>query len=377
MSKNLINVWSYLEEHEKEEEEILEIVKKVFNSGKLILGKNVELFEKEFSQWIGKGFGVGVGNGTDAIKLAILALNIKKGDEIITVSNTAVPTISAIIDAGAIPVFCDVDPSTFNIDIKKISSLINKKTKAILAVHLYGYPANVFELKKIAKKNNLFLIEDCAQAHGSKYKDKKCGDFGDISAFSFYPTKTLGGYGDGGLVYTKNKTLYKRLKMLRFYGMKTQYYSLIDGVNSRLDEVHAAILRYKLNRLDSDIARRREIANIYNSELKDTNLILPKEEKDYFHSYYLYVVRSKLRNKIINDLKDKNINLNISYKWPIHTMPPFRKYKKGNLDYTNQLSKEIFSLPMYPGLSNEKVYRVIESIKKIVNKNWGNYLNEY
>ena len=369
MSKNLINVWSYLEEHEKEEEEILEIVKKVFNSGKLILGKNVELFEKEFSQWIGKGFGVGVGNGTDAIKLAILALNIKKGDEIITVSNTAVPTISAIIDAGAVPVFCDVDPSTFNIDVKKISSLINKKTKAILAVHLYGYPANVFELKKIAKKNNLFLIEDCAQAHGSKYKDKKCGDFGDISAFSFYPTKTLGGYGDGGLVYTKNKTLYKRLKMLRFYGMKTQYYSLIDGVNSRLDEVHAAILRYKLNRLDSDIARRREIANIYNSELKDTNLILPKEEKDYFHSYYLYVVRSKLRNKIINDLKDKNINLNISYKWPIHTMPPFRKYKKGNLDYTNQLSKEIFSLPMYPGLSNEKVYRVIESIKKIVNKN--------
>ena len=364
MKKNTINVWSYLEEYEEYEKEIIEIVKDVFNSGRLILGNNVESFEKEFSSWVGSGYGTGVGNGTDAIKIALMSLGVKRDDEVITVSNTAVPTVSAIVELGAKPVFCDIDEETFNIDPLRIEELITTKTKAILCVHLFGHPADVKSLKEICKKNNIKLIEDCAQAHGAKYKNKKCGDFGDASAFSFYPTKILGGFGDGGLVYTKTKKIDEKLKMIRFYGMKDQYFSLVDGVNSRLDELHAAILRFKLKRLDKDIERRREIAKIYNNELNDLDLILPKEKKENFHSYYLYVVRSKNRDKIIKQLKENNINVNISYPWPIHTMPPFKKYNYKYLKKTEKLSKEIFSLPMYPALKDEEIIRVTEILKK-------------
>lgn len=367
MKDKQVNIWSYLEEYAEYEDEIINIVKRVFKSGKLILGSNVNGFEEEFSKWIGSGFGTGVGNGTDAIKLALISTGIKKNDEVITVSNTAVPTISAIIDCGAKPVFCDVDPETYNIDTNKIEELITSKTKAIVAVHLYGYPADIKNLKKICKNYNLVFIEDCAQAHGSKYKNKKCGDFGNASAFSFYPTKTLGGYGDGGLVYTKSRKVDEKLKMLRFYGMKDTYFSEIDGINSRLDEVQAAILRFKLKRLDDDIAKRRKIAEIYNSELNYSELSLPVEKKDYFHSYYLYVVRHPNRDKIIKNLKKNNINVNISYPWPIHTMPPFKKYSYKNLKNTEKLSNEIFSLPMYPKLEESQIQRTIEVLKKSIN----------
>ena len=366
-NNNPINVWSYLEEYYQYEDEVLDIVKDVLRSGKLILGPNVTNFEKEFSDWVGGGYGTGVGNGTDAIKLALLSVGIKADDEVITVANTAVPTISAIVDCGAKPVFCDIDPETYNIDTLKIDELITKKTKAILAVHLYGHPADVKNLKKLCKKYNLVLIEDCAQAHGSKYINKKCGDFGKASAFSFYPTKTLGGFGDGGLVYTSSKKIDEKLKMLRFYGMKDRYFSEIDGINSRLDEVQAAILRFKLKRLDEDIKRRREIAKIYNEELKDLDLILPIEKEDNFHSYYLYVVRNLNRDKLIENLKKNDINVNISYPWPVHTMPPFKGYFYNDLKNTEKLSKEIFSLPMYPKLEESQILKIIEILKKSIN----------
>tara|TARA_A100001011_G_C14306303_1_gene843333 strand:+ start:1698 stop:2807 length:1110 start_codon:yes stop_codon:yes gene_type:complete len=360
-----INVWSYLEEYEDYEEELEKIVSEVFKSGKLILGSKVSEFENNFSRWVGTKYGTGVGNGTDAIKLALLAKGIGSGDEVITVSNTAVPTVAAIMETGAKPVFCDVNEDDYNISAENIEELISIKTKAIICVHLYGHSAEILKIKKICRENGLILIEDCAQSHGARYKNKMTGSFGDVSAFSFYPTKTLGGFGDGGMCLTKNKRTDKKLKMLRFYGMKDKYYSEIKhGVNSRLDELHAAILNFKLKRLDDDIRKRREIAKIYNRELERTDLILPVQKKDYFHSYYVYVVRHPKRDLIMKNLKQKNINLNISYPYPIHTMPPFKEFKKGSMKNTNKLSKQIFSLPMYPALSTQNVERVVDTLLK-------------
>tara|TARA_B100001540_G_scaffold312141_1_gene332756 strand:- start:6760 stop:7869 length:1110 start_codon:yes stop_codon:yes gene_type:complete len=369
LTKESINVWSYLEEYYQEEDEIIEIIKNVFRSGRLILGENVSNFEKEFSSYVDSKYGVGVGNGTDAIKLALKAVGIKAGDEVLTVANTAVPTVSAIVETGASPVFCDIDEETYNISIKEVRGLISNKTKAIVCVHLYGHPAEIIELQNICNENNIYLIEDCAQSHGSKIDDKKCGSFGDISAFSFYPTKILGTFGDGGMCVTSNEDNFKKLKMLRFYGMEDQYFSLIDGVNSRLDEVHAAILRHKLKKIDEDINRRREIAKIYSEALADTDLILPIEKDNAFHSYYLYVVRHKERDSILKKLSELDINLNISYPWPIHKMPPFENCKRGDLTSTETVAKEIFSLPMYPGLSNDKVNKVIQSLKNTLSFN--------
>jgi len=354
-----INVWSYLEEYEDYDNEVLEIVSKVFKSGKLILGNNVKEFEENFSKWLGSKYGTGVGNGTDAIKLALLALEIGKDDEVITVSNTAVPTISAIVETGAKPVFCDVTEKDYNISVEAIEELVTKKTKAIVCVHLYGHPAEIKKINSICKKYNLKLIEDCAQSHGSKYKDRFTGSFGDISAFSFYPTKILGAFGDGGMCVTNKKVYDNKLKMLRFYGMKDKYFSEIEkGVNTRLDEVQAAILMFKLKRLKSDIVKRRKIAKAYNSNLSNTSLILPTQIKDFYHSYYVYVVRHPNREYIMKKLKENDIFVNISYPYPVHSMPPFRKYKKGNLKNTNKFSKEIFSLPIYPQLSLDKVEKV-------------------
>tara|TARA_A100000164_G_C21918473_1_gene779430 strand:- start:1194 stop:2303 length:1110 start_codon:yes stop_codon:yes gene_type:complete len=365
-SNENINVWSYLEEYKEYDNELFEIISEVFNSGRLILGEKVEQFEKNFSNWIGVNYGTGVGNGTDAIKLALLSLDIGKGDEVITVSNTAVPTVSAIIETGAEPVFCDVNFDDFNISVDLIENLITKKTKALICVHLYGHAAEIRKIKQICTKNKITLIEDCAQSHGSMYKDKLTGSFGKVSAFSFYPTKTLGGFGDGGMCVTNNKSIDNKLKMLRFYGMKDKYFSVIArGVNSRLDEVHAAILDFKLKRLDDDIKKRRKIAKIYNQELLNTDLILPIEKKNYFHSYYVYVVRHPNRDNIMKKLKDKGINVNISYPYPIHTMPPFNNYKKSTMRNTTKLAREIFSLPMYPGLSEEKLTKTINVLKDI------------
>jgi aminotransferase EvaB len=366
-SNENINVWSYLEEYKEYDSELFEIISEVFNSGRLILGKNLEQFENNFSKWVGVNYGTGVGNGTDAIKLALLSLGIGKGDEVITVSNTAVPTVSAIIETGAEPVFCDVNFDDFNISVDLIEDLITNKTKALVCVHLYGHPADVFKIKQICTKYKIALVEDCAQSHGSMYKEKLTGSFGKVSAFSFYPTKTLGGFGDGGMCLTNNKSIDTKLKMLRFYGMKDQYFAVIErGVNSRLDEVHAAILNFKLKRLDDDIKKRRKIAKIYNQELSNTDLILPIEKTNYFHSYYVYVVRHPNRNKIMKQLKDNGINVNISYPFPIHTMPPFKKYKTSTLRNTTKLAKEIFSLPMYPGLSEQKLTKTINVLKDII-----------
>jgi aminotransferase EvaB len=373
----MIKFWDYLDEYKKYRNQINKLLNKTILSGELILGKEVYNFEKKFSKFVDCKYGVGVGNGTDAIFLAIKALGIETGDEIITVSNTAIPTVAAIVNAGAVPVFVDIDEN-YLIDCKKILPAISKKTKAILVVHLYGQCCNMQEIIKIKNKFNLKIIEDCAQSTGATFKNNKSGGMGDVGCFSFYPTKVLGGFGDGGFVSTNNYEIYKKICRMRFTGIKfypklnnryPKYYAIENGINSRLDSVQAAILNFKLNLLNSFIKRRKEIAEIYNNELSCTGLYLPKESKNNQHVYYEYVVASDKRNKILSYLKKKNIFLKVTYPYLIHLMKPYFKFynkNKQDLSSTVYFSKRIFSLPIYPSIRNKNVYKIIKEIKKIL-----------
>jgi len=361
-----IFVWSYLEDYKKNKKKILEITDRVFSSGNLILSKEVINFENNFSNFTNNNFGVGVNSGTDALQIALMSIGIKKDDEVITVSNTAVPTVSAIISCNARPIFIDVNENDFLMNASLIEQKITKKTKAIIPVNLYGQSANYELINKISKKNNLKVIEDCAQSAGALYKNKPSGSLGDLGAFSFYPTKNLGGYGDGGMIVTKNKKLYLNCKKLRKYGMNKSYYADIHGINSRLDEVQAAILNFQLTKLKSNIIKRRRIAKIYNENLKTPFLELPIENKNNFHSYYVYVVKHPQRKKIMHYLKDNDIFCNISYPYPIHSMKGYSYLNKkiSDLPITNKLSKQIFSLPMYPELDTIKLEKVINTLNK-------------
>ena len=371
----MIKAWNYLNEYKKIRFKILKSINRTFSSGYLILGPEVKLFEKRFSKFIGTKFGLGVGNCTDAIYIALKALDIGRGDEVITVSNTAVPTITAIVNSGAIPKFVDID-NNYLINVKKIESAINKKTKAIIPVHLYGQTCDMTKLLKIAKKFNLKVIEDCAQSTGAIHNGKKSGSFGDAGCFSFYPTKILGAYGDAGFITTNNMKLYHRMRRIRLMGMESsnlsknkfnkKYYAVEHGTNSRIDEVQAAILNTKLNYINSYIKRRRQIAKIYSENLKKTDLILPKEIKGNFHVYYQYVVSYNKRNEMLSELAKKKIFLNITYPYPIHRMTAYRKLHKGRLDKTESFANKIFSLPTYPSIENSVVEKILTNVKKII-----------
>lgn len=363
-----IGVWGYLKEYAETKDEILRAVTEVFESGTLILGQKGRDFEQAYSDYIGVKYGVGCDNGTNAITLALRALGVGDGDEVITVSNTAIPTVSAIVTAGATPVFVDINPETYLMDVTKIEAAVTPRTKAILPVHLYGQCVDMDPLLDIARKFHLYVVEDCAQAHGAEYKGRKAGSMGDISATSFYPTKILGAYGDGGMVNTNNLEVAERLRRLRFYGTEKTYYAIEHGYNSRLDEVQASILLTKLPKIEQFISRRREIAAIYQEILGDSGLTLPKEAPYGRHAYYLYVVRHPRRDEIIEQLRENDIHVNISYPWPIHTMKAYQYlgWKTGDLPETETAAREIFSLPMYPSLTDEEVNslgRVWKNIK--------------
>ena len=362
-----INVWGYLKEYAETKEELLKAVTEVFESGTLILGQKVRDFEQAYSDYIGVKYGVGCDNGTNAITLALKALGIGEGDEVITVSNTAIPTVSAIVTAGATPVFVDIDPETYLMDVTKVEATITPKTKAILPVHLYGQCVDMDPLLDIAKRHHLYVVEDCAQAHGAEYGGRKAGSMGDISTTSFYPTKILGGYGDGGMVNTNDEKVAERLRRLRFYGTEKTYYATEHGNNSRLDELQAALLLTKLPKIEQYIHRRREIAAMYQEALAGIGLIHPKEAPYGRHAYYLYVVRHPNRDEIVKKLRENDIHVNISYPWPIHTMKAYQYlgWKIGDLPETEAAAKEIFSLPMYPSLTNEEVARVVEVIRQL------------
>jgi len=363
-----IKVWDYKEEYRNEKEEILSAIEDVLNSGWLILGEKVKKFEEEYAAFSGVKYGIGVANGTDAIFLALKALGVVAGDEVITVSNTAIPTVSAIVSTGAKPVFVDINADTYLMDVTKIEKVITSRTNCILPVHLFGQCVDMDVVNQIAKKHNLFVLEDCAQSHGAVYKSAKAGSLSDISTTSFYPTKILGTYGDGGMVNTNSDELDKKLRRLRFYGSEKTYYAIEHGYNSRLDELHASILLKKIKHLNSYIERRRQLAFQYNELLKDTDLVLPFEAQYGKHAYYLYVVCHPKRDLIIEELKKRDILVNISYPWPIHIMTGYSHlgYKNGDLPVTEKIANQIFSLPMYPSLSNGEQKVVSDALHEIL-----------
>ncbi|MFE7712299.1 DegT/DnrJ/EryC1/StrS family aminotransferase [Streptomyces sp. NPDC057486] len=362
-------VWDYLAEYEVERDDILDAVDRVFSSGQLVLGESVRGFEEDFAAYHGVRHAVGVDNGTNALKLALQALGVGPGDEVVTVSNTAAPTVVAIDSVGATPVFVDVHAENYLMDVAQVEAAITPRTRCLLPVHLYGQCVDMEPLQRLAERHGLAVLEDCAQAHGARHHGRIAGSMGDAAAFSFYPTKVLGAYGDGGAVITSDDQVEHNLRRLRYYGMEERYYVVsTPGHNSRLDEVHAEILRRKLTRLDRYTAGRRAVARRYEEALGDTDLVLPRSAPGNEHVYYVYVVRHPKRDAIIEALKTYDIMLNISYPWPVHTMDGFRHlgYDKGSLPVTEELAHEIFSLPMYPSLSEELQDKVISALREVL-----------
>lgn len=344
--------------------EIESAVLKVLRSNSYVLGPEVASLECEFAQYIGVNFAIGVANGTDAIELALRALGVGPGDEVITVSHTAVATVAAIEAVGATPVLVDVEPDFYTIDPLLIIDLITNQTKAVIAVHLYGQPADIETIDLLCKANNLYLIEDVSQAHGAKFNGKLLGSFGDISCFSCYPTKNLGAIGDAGLIATNSFELKTKIHMLREYGWRHRYVSDISGRNSRLDEVQAAILRIKLRYLDIDNQRRIRHAALYKELLEGTGLILPKIRPNATHVFHLYVLRVDSRNKLIEFLKKRQIQCGVHYPMPIHFQPAYAgRIRAVKMGVTEALANEVLSLPMFPELEDDQIQQVARAIK--------------
>jgi len=339
--------------------------KEVLNSGRLILDSEVKNFEITFAKYIGTKYAIGVNSGTDALKIALKAIGIKPGDEIITVSFTAVPTISAIRELGAIPRFVDIKDD-FTMDEARIIKAINKKTKLILPVHLYGQACNMPAILKIANKFKLKVVEDCAQAHVAKIGNKKVGNFGDLSCFSFYPTKNLGAYGDAGLIVTNNKKSADICRQLRIYGMGKNCYSELEGYNSRLDEIQAAILHAKLKFLDQWTRRRQQIAKLYLNNINNPKIILPPITNSTNHSFHLFVIRTKNRTSLIKYLISNSVGYGIHYPYPVHLQSAYKflSYKKGSLPKTEKFANQILSLPIFPELTNQEVKFIINLLNK-------------
>jgi len=373
----MMKFWSYSQEYKKIKKTIFKSIDKTLNSGKLFYGPELEKFEHKFNKFNKSKYGLAVGSGTDALFIALKTLNIGLNDEVITVSNTAIPTVSAIVTAGAKVRFVDIG-TNYLINVNKIEQCITKKTKAIIPVHLYGQACDMNQICKLAKKYNLKVIEDCAQAQGAKYKNTHVGSIGDVGCFSFYPTKILGAYGDGGFLTTKSQKLYEKMKRMRFYGIdnfnkknkyNNKYYSNEHGINSRISEIQLSILNIKLPKVNYWINKRRKIAKIYSDALKKTSLKLPSELKGNKDVYHLYTVYHPKRKLIMKEMKKKKINLKIYYPFPIHKMKGYKE-KTSNSNYlpvTEKMSHGIFSLPLYPEIKLSDVKKIIKSLKSVLN----------
>jgi dTDP-4-amino-4,6-dideoxygalactose transaminase len=341
-------------------------IQRVLENGRYVLGPEVAAFEAEFAAYIGAGHAIGVANGTDAIAIALKALGIGPGDEVITTAHTAVATVAAIELAGATPVFADIERDYFTLDPTRVEKMISPKTKAIIAVHIYGQPAALDEFQAIAKRHGLRLIEDCAQCHGARYDGKRLGSIGDIACFSSYPTKNLGAIGDGGAIVTSDAELAQRCKLIREYGWAERYVSHIVGQNSRLDELQAAVLRVKLAALDVDNQKRADIAARYDRALASTGLVLPKRRPNTSHVFHLYVLRSAKRDALIESLKQAEIGALIHYPVPVHRQKAYLGRVRGgeSLPETERAALEVLSLPMYPELTNDEVERVVSAVQR-------------
>lgn len=350
--------------------EINRAISIVINDGAFIGGKYLRQFEEMFAKYCGVRHCIGVGNGTDALFITLKSLGLKEGDEVITVANTFIATSEAITMTGAKVVFVDCDPQTYNIDIEKVEKAITKKTKAIIPVHLYGQPANILALKKITKPYNLFLVEDAAQAHGAEIDGVKVGCFGDAACFSFYPGKNLGAYGDGGGIVTNNEELALKCRMIANHGRVEKYNHEIEGVNSRLDGLQAAVLQVKLNHLEEWTRRRREIADHYRKLLQKTEIELPAESPECRHVYHLFVIRVGNRDAVQARLKERGIDTGIHYPIALPHLAAYRYLGYGPDDFpvATRYSAEILSLPMYPELTSDQIEYVCRELQTAVSE---------
>ncbi|MEF9933467.1 MAG: DegT/DnrJ/EryC1/StrS family aminotransferase [Cetobacterium sp.] len=348
----------YQDEYEKK---VLETLR----SGWYILGPEVENFEKEFSNYIGTKYSLGIDNGLNALVIAFRALGLKAGDEVLVQGNTFIASVMGITMNGATPIFIEADEFD-NIDIKLIESKITKKTKAICVVHLYGQTAKMDKIMEIAKKYKLYVVEDCAQSHGSLFNGQMSGSFGDISCFSFYPGKNLGCFGDGGAVTTNNEELYNQMKMLRNYGSSKKYHNDEVGYNARLDELQAGLLRVKLSHLDELTKQREYIANRYLQGITNSKIELPKVRKDSTSVWHLFVIKTDKRDRLQKYLEDKGIGTVIHYPIPPHLSKAYEYlgYKKGDFPITERYAETVLSLPLYNGMTSDEQDYVIEVINR-------------
>lgn len=363
---------SYLEQ----QQEIDAAIKGVLDRGWYILGREVQSFEEEFASWLGVPYAVAAASGTDALELALRAYDIGPGDLVITVSHTAVATVAAIDRAGATPVLIDIDPQTYTLSPGRLAQTLEEfsrapalgpRVRAVIPVHLYGHPADMDAILEVARKYNLVVIEDCAQAHGARFRGKMAGSLGDLGTFSFYPTKNLGAFGDGGLVAAHAPLVAEKLRSLRQYGWQERNFSRLAGINSRLDEVQAAILRVKLTRLNDHNARRREIARRYDAALAGTAIRPPVVAAGMEHAFHQYVVRSPRREDLRRFLEERGIGTAVHYPYAVHQQPGYQQKiipGAGGLPVTEEVCREVLSLPLYPQLSDGESGRITEALRQ-------------
>jgi dTDP-3-amino-3,4,6-trideoxy-alpha-D-glucose transaminase len=359
-----ISIIDLTKNHQAMAEEIETAVQRVLRSGWYILGKEVQAFEEAFAAYHGVKYAIAVANGTDAIELALRAWGIGEGDEVITVAHTAMPTVTAIERAGAKPVLVDILADTYCMDPQAVEKAIGPRTKAIIPVHLYGHPADLEPLQGLAQKYNLLFLEDCAQAHGARYKGQLVGSFGQMASFSFYPTKNLGAYGDAGAIITNDELLAARLNRLRNYGQEIRYNHIERGVNSRMDDLQAAILRVKLPYLDEQNEIRRQLAAVYQRSLQ--GLTTPIEREKMKHVYHLYVIRHAQRDDLMAFLQKNGVQTAIHYPIPIHRQKSHLDlaYPEASLPITEAVAREILSIPLHIQMVESEQRRVIELLQE-------------
>jgi len=345
-------------------------IARVLESGWYILGSEVAAFEREFAAYLGVKQAVGVASGTDALSLALRACGVGPGDFVLTVSHTAVATVAAIGLCGATPVFVDIDQDGYTMDPDRLEDSIKRfhggRLKAVVPVHLYGHPVDMRAIAEVARRYDLRVIEDCAQSHGATFRGKQTGTLGHIAAFSFYPTKNLGALGDGGLVATDSPELAEKVRLFREYGWKERYVSAVEGQNSRLDELQAAVLRVKLPHLDTENESRRRIAAIYQSVLAGVGPVLPKTGSDVAHVFHQFVIRTPRRDELKAYLKERGIGTLIHYPVPVHRQPAYARRSRGgeHLPNTEKIAGQILSLPMFPELREEHALTVARKIRE-------------
>ena len=345
--------------------EIKDAINQVLESGNYILGPRVKSFEQGFADYIGAEYAIGVNSGTDALIIALKALGCEYGDEVITVSHTALPTISAVLQAGCKPVVVDIEEDYFTIQCDQIERSITTKTKAIIAVHLYGQSADLDSLLHISKKYKIPIIEDCAQAIGTEFQQKKVGSFGDIGTFSFYPTKNLGAIGDAGMVVTNQADIANRIKEIRQYGWDSNRETKCIGINSRIDELQASILEVKLKYIENDIKKRQLAASFYDQKLLNGQIILPQKRGNTIHSYHLYVIRCPKRNELKQYLASQGIFADIHYPIPVHMQNIYKDelvVLSGDLTVTESVCNDILSLPIFPEITEEELSRISDAV---------------